>query len=81
MLAALVLYRLIYNSAALPRCCGLAIVWGKAQRRAVTQTANWAFRLRLVVPPAVAVALLAGTVLLVSGNLPADTTRLGAPRQ
>ncbi|MGJ8589471.1 MAG: bifunctional lysylphosphatidylglycerol flippase/synthetase MprF [Yoonia sp.] len=84
VLAALVLYRLIYTLLPfLVAVLGLAIVWGKAQRRAVTQTASWAFRLaRPVVPlAATAVALLAGTVLLVSGNLPADTTRLGVLRE
>lgn len=83
VLAALVLYRLIYTLLPfLVAVLGLAFVWGGSQRRAATQTATWAFRLaRPVVPLAAAgVALVAGTLLLVSGNLPADTGRLGVLR-
>jgi phosphatidylglycerol lysyltransferase len=83
VLAALVLYRLIYTL--LPfviAVVGLAWVWGKSQRQAAAKTATWAYRFaRPFVPLASAgVALLAGTVLLISGNLPADTARLGILR-
>lgn len=83
VLAALVLYRLIYTL--LPfmiAVVGLAFVWGGSQRRAATQTATWAFRLaRSVVPLAASgITLLAGILLLISGNLPADTARLGILR-
>ena len=83
VLAALVLYRLIYTLLPfLVAVVGLALVWAGTQRRAAKQTATWAFRLaRPIVPMAAAgVALLAGTLLLVSGNLPADTARLGILR-
>lgn len=82
-LAALVLYRLIYTLLPfLVAVVGLAFVWAGSKRHAATQTATWAFRLaRPIVPMAAAgVALLAGTLLLVSGNLPADTARLGVLR-
>lgn len=80
VLAALLLYRLIYT--VLPfaiAVLGLAVAWGINQHPAVAQTATWAFRLaRPIVPLAASgVALLAGTILLISGNLPADTARLG----
>jgi len=83
VLAALVLYRLIYTL--LPfviAVVGLAWVWGKSQRQTAVKTATWAYRFaRPFVPLASAgVALLAGTVLLISGNLPADTARLGILR-
>jgi phosphatidylglycerol lysyltransferase len=83
VLAALVMYRLIYTLMPfLVAVLGLAAVWGGSQRRAAAKTANWAFRLaRPAVPLAAAgVALLAGTLLLVSGNLPSDTARLGVLR-
>lgn len=83
VLAALVLYRLIYTLLPfLIAVVGLAVVWSKSQRQAVAQTATWAFRFaRPVVPLAAAgVAILAGTLLLISGNLPADTARLGVLR-
>lgn len=52
VLAALVLYRWIYT--VLPfliAVVGVAVVWGKSQREAATQTATWAFQLaRPVVP-------------------------------
>lgn len=83
MLAALLLYRVIYT--VIPfmiAVLGLAVVWGVTQRRAAGQAASWAFRIaRPVVPLAAAgVSLLAGTLLLISGNLPADTGRLGVLR-
>jgi phosphatidylglycerol lysyltransferase len=83
VLAALVLYRLIYTLLPfLIAVVGLALVWAGTQSRAAKQTATWAFRLaRPIVPMAAAgVALLAGTLLLVSGNLPADTARLAVLR-
>lgn len=80
MLAALLLYRVIYSL--LPfvvAVAALAVVWAITRRRAIAQTSGWAYRLvRPLVPLAAAgVSLLAGTLLLVSGNLPAEPTRLG----
>ncbi len=83
VLAALLLYRLIYTLLPfLIAVIGLALVWGVGQRRAAAQTATWLYRFaRPVVPLAAAgVALVAGALLLVSGNLPADTARLGVLR-
>jgi len=83
VLAGLVLYRLIYTLLPfLVAVSGLALVWSKSHRKVATQTANWIFRLvRPFVPLAAAgVSLLAGTMLLISGNLPADTARLGVLR-
>jgi len=83
VLAALVLYRLIYTLLPfLIAVVGLAWLWGKSQRHAAAQTATWAYRFaRPVVPMAAAgISLLAGTLLLISGNLPADTARLGILR-
>jgi len=80
VVAALLLYRLIYTLLPfLVAVLGLAAIWGTAQRSAVTQSANWAYRFaRPIVPLAAAgVSLLAGTILLVSGNLPSDSARLG----
>jgi phosphatidylglycerol lysyltransferase len=83
VLAALLIYRLIYT--VLPfviATIALAIVWVLTQHRAVTGAASFAYRMiKPIVPMAAAgVALLGGTVLLISGNLPADTARLGILR-
>ncbi|WP_323038125.1 bifunctional lysylphosphatidylglycerol flippase/synthetase MprF [Pararhodobacter sp.] len=80
VLAALLLYRLIYSI--LPfaiAVLGLALAWAVSQRDAVSHSATWAYRLaRPIVPVAASgVALLAGVILLISGNLPADSARLG----
>lgn len=83
ILAALVMYRLIYML--LPftvAVMGLALVWASSQRHAAARTASLAFQLVHPIVPLAAsgVALLAGMLLLVSGNLPADTARLGILR-
>lgn len=83
VLAALLLYRFIYNIVPfLVAVISLAVVWAVSERRAVTASANWIYRLtRPMVPFAAAtVSLLAGTILLVSGNIPGDSTRLGLLR-
>lgn len=83
VLAALLLYRVIYS--VLPfavSVVALALSWAMAQREAITARSTWAYRLiRPMVPLAAAgVALLAGTVLLISGNLPGESTRFGVLR-
>ncbi|MGY9049521.1 hypothetical protein P775_24140 [Puniceibacterium antarcticum] len=83
VLAALVLYRLVYF--VLPfivAVASLAVIWLRNQRLAVGRSVSWVYRLaRPIVPLASSgIALLAGTILLVSGNLPADDERLGVLR-
>lgn len=84
VLAALLLYRVAYTI--LPfivAATGLGIMMGMERRRALTGGAHvfWrAFR-PLVPPVAGGIALLAGVILLVSGNLPADGSRLGVLRE
>ncbi len=83
VLAALILYRLIYSLLPfLLAVTGMACVWVISQRHGVSRKAVLAYRIvRPVVPIAAAgIALLGGTVLLVSGTLPADTARLGILR-
>ncbi|MCA8867927.1 MAG: bifunctional lysylphosphatidylglycerol flippase/synthetase MprF [Rhodobacteraceae bacterium] len=84
VLAALLLYRVIYTI--LPfalAASGLGVAAGLARRRELGGGAMLVWRaLQPLVPPAAAgVALLAGLLLLVSGNLPADGTRLGLLRE
>lgn len=83
VLAALLLYRTIYTLLPfLLAVTGLGLAWVITERVAVTKTATLVYNLtRPFVPFAAAgIALLAGTILLVSGNLPADSTRLGVLR-
>ncbi|WP_146346700.1 bifunctional lysylphosphatidylglycerol flippase/synthetase MprF [Phaeobacter marinintestinus] len=83
VLAALLLYRAIYTILPfLVAVTGLGIAWVATERGTVTKTATLVYDLtRPFVPFATAgIALLAGTILLISGNLPADTTRLGVLR-
>ena len=91
VLAAVLLYRLIYNGMPfVAATVGLAVAWavGKRSRLALadfnlagtaTGAANWMYRLSESLVPLVSagIAFLAGLFLLVSGNLPADGTRLG----
>lgn len=80
LLAALLLYRLVYFGIPFViAVAGIAGVWAVTQRKAVTRTVGWTYRLaRPIVPMAAsAVALLSGTILLISGNLPGEATRLG----
>ncbi|WOI57987.1 bifunctional lysylphosphatidylglycerol flippase/synthetase MprF [Palleronia sp. LCG004] len=79
VLAALVLYRVIYYL--VPFLCavlGLAAVWGGARRESAGRIAGRGYRLALpIVPPlAAAMATLGGIVLLVSGSLPAVRWRI-----
>ena len=83
VLAALLLYRLVYTI--LPfivAVAGLSLTMGIARRRTLTGGAHTAWRaFRPLVPPlAAGIALLAGIILLVSGNLPAEQSRLGVLR-
>lgn len=83
VLAALVVYRLIYSI--LPfavAAAGIGVAWFVAQRTKVQRAASWTFRLARPIVPVVSagISLLAGMVLLVSGNLPAEPTRLGILR-
>ncbi|MFT6677308.1 MAG: phosphatidylglycerol lysyltransferase [Sulfitobacter sp.] len=84
VLAALLLYRLIYTLLPfLVACIGLAIGWSVTRKQAIKGSASLAYRLvRPIVPMAAAgVSLLAGAILVISGNLPADTARLGVLRE
>ena len=79
VLAALVLYRLIYT--VLPfaiAAFGLAVAAALANRGRLRTTSGTLWRaLKPVVPVlSAALAMLAGIVLLISGNLPAEGTRL-----
>lgn len=79
MLAALLLYRVIYS--VLPfliAVIALAVAWAVAQRNTIATISGWAYRLILPMVPIAAsgITLLAGTILLVSGNLPGDAARL-----
>lgn len=79
VLAALVLYRLVYT--VLPfafAAVGLAVAAALARRGQLQVTSSTLWRaLKPVVPIlAAALAMLAGIVLLVSGNLPAEGSRL-----
>jgi phosphatidylglycerol lysyltransferase len=83
VLASLLLYRSIYTLLPfLLAVTGLGIAWVLTSRGTVTRTASLVFTMiRPTIPFAAAgIALLAGTILLISGNLPADTTRLGVLR-
>lgn len=84
VLAAILLYRLIYT--VLPfvvASIGLAVAWSLSQKQAITGSTAMAYRLiSPIIPMAAAgVSLLAGSILLISGNLPADTARLGVLRE
>lgn len=83
VLAALLLYRLAYTLLPfLLAVAGLGAGWAWVQRHTVTKTAVLIYQLtRAIVPFAAAgIALLAGTILLVSGNMPAETGRLAVLR-
>ncbi|MBN2905799.1 MAG: bifunctional lysylphosphatidylglycerol flippase/synthetase MprF [Rhodobacteraceae bacterium] len=80
VLAALLLYRVAYFG--LPfviAVVGLALAWSVPRHGQVTAAAGWANKLAqpLVPPIAAGIALIAGLILMVSGNLPADGARLG----
>lgn len=80
VLAALLLYRLIYTI--LPfavAVIGMCAIILRARRHALTGGAGMVMRAfyPLVPPLAGGIALLAGLLLLISGNLPAEQSRLG----
>lgn len=84
VLAALLLYRVIYTI--LPfviASAGLSMIMGLARRDKLTGGAQvvWHTFRPLVPPIAAGIALLAGVLLLISGNLPAEQSRLGVLRE
>ncbi|TNF18270.1 MAG: bifunctional lysylphosphatidylglycerol flippase/synthetase MprF [Rhodobacteraceae bacterium] len=84
VLAALVLYRVLYTILPFALAAGgLAVVMGLSQRHHLSGGARtlWRTFAPMVPPVAAGVALLAGIVLLVSGTLPAEDTRLGLLRE
>ena len=84
VLAALVLYRVIYTILPfLVATVGMGLIMGMSRRDDLTDGASLVWRtFRPLVPPiAAGTALLAGVLLLVSGNLPADGSRLGVLRE
>lgn len=83
VLAALLLYRVVYTLFPfLLSVIGLGLAWVFTQRGAISSGAAQVYNLtRPIIPFAAAgIALLAGSILLISGNLPADSTRLGVLR-
>lgn len=83
VLAALLLYRLIYSL--LPftlAAVGLGVVWLVQQRRPVAKAAVWAYAIAKPAVPLIAagIALVSGAILLLSGNLPSDPTRISILR-
>ena len=83
VLAGLLLYRMVYSL--LPfvlASVGLGIVWIAQQRRAVTEAAGWAYDVAKPAVPLIAagIALISGLILLLSGNLPSDPTRVSVLR-
>ena len=84
VLAALLLYRVIYTIFPfLVAASGLSVMMGLARHQELEGGARviWRAFHPLVPPVAAGIALLAGVILLVSGNLPADGTHLGALRE
>lgn len=84
VLAALMMYRVIYTL--LPfviAVIGLSVAWVVANRQRATATSRTVFEaIRPIVPLiAAGLAMLSGAILLVSGNLPADPSRLGFLRE
>ncbi|CAM5502288.1 Phosphatidylglycerol lysyltransferase [Frigidibacter albus] len=83
VLAALLLYRLVYSLLPfLLAALGLGLVWVIQQRRSVMKAASWAYAVANPAVPMIAAgaALLSGLILLLSGNLPSDPARVGALR-
>ncbi len=83
VLAALVLYRMIYT--VLPfgiAALGLGVGEALRARRGIARAARWTHAIaRPAVPPlAAGIALLAGIILLFSGNLPGEPVRLAILR-
>lgn len=84
VIAALLLYRVVYTF--LPfaiASLSIAVATALAHRRRLGGAATWFYRaIRPIVPMAAAgIAALAGTVLLISGTLPASSTKLGILRE
>ena len=80
VLAALLLYRVIYTIVPfIAAVLGLSLMAGMARRRELTGGAQtiWRAFQPLVPPIAAGVVLLAGVLLLLSGSLPAEQSRLG----
>lgn len=84
VVAALLLYRVIYTVVPfIVAAAGLGVLMGVARRRDLTGGAQAIWRTFRPLVPAVAagIALLAGVLLLVSGSLPAEQSRLGVLRE
>ncbi|MBQ0832673.1 bifunctional lysylphosphatidylglycerol flippase/synthetase MprF [Marinobacter sp.] len=84
VLAALLLYRVIYTIVPfIAAVLGLSLMAGMARRRELTGGAQtiWRAFQPLVPPIAAGVVLLAGVLLLLSGSLPAEQSRLGVLRE
>ncbi len=84
VLAALLLYRVIYTILPfLVATAGLSAIMGVARRRELTGGAHVVWRAFRTLVPSVAagIALLAGVLLVISGNLPAEQSRLGILRE
>lgn len=84
VLAALLLYRLVYTI--LPfalAVLGVSAIMASARRHSLTGGAKSIRRAfyPLIPPLAAGIALLAGVLLLISGNLPAEQSRLGLLRE
>lgn len=80
VLAALMLYRVIYT--VMPfviSVIGLAVAWALANQQTASAASRAVFSaIRPIVPlVAAGLAMLSGAVLLISGNLPSDPSRLG----
>lgn len=83
-LAALVMYRLVYT--VLPfalAVVGLALAWAFANRSVTAGAGTAVLRTMRPIVPLIAagLAMVAGAVLLISGNLPSDPMRLGFLRE
>lgn len=84
VLASLLLYRMIYTFLPFATAvAGLAAAMTMAQRKRLSAGARtvWRIFVPLVPSAAAGIAMLAGVILLVSGNLPAEHSRLGLLRE
>jgi phosphatidylglycerol lysyltransferase len=84
VLAALLLYRVIYTIVPfIVATLGLSLMTATARRRELTGGVQMIWRAfqPLVPPVAAGIVLLAGVLLLVSGSLPAESSRLGVLRK
>ncbi|WP_347312675.1 bifunctional lysylphosphatidylglycerol flippase/synthetase MprF [Defluviimonas sp. SAOS-178_SWC] len=83
VLAALLIYRILYFFLPfLLAAAGLGLAWAVEERRSLGKAALGAYRIAQPAAPVIAagIALIAGAILLASGSLPPDETRLGILR-